>query len=181
VAVDQELIQDISFRPKCYITIGYVQATITPDDIRKGTVGNKLKGEFKTLGAVQQLEVNSKREAAVWRELNYVTAGKPVESYPGLPSYDVTLSRIVLYESNILEAFEFDDFDIMRQNKPLTLKIDMHDPSNKHNKTWYVYGVWFKSNPMEFEVENVGDLRIVQEVDAVAAGIYSVVTAASSG
>jgi hypothetical protein len=177
MAYTDELIQGITFRPGVYIKLLYVPGTITRDDIKKGTLLDKLTqlGQFKELGAVQRLEINSTREVGVWRELDYMTAGKPVESFPGLTSYDLTLERVVLYESNMLEAFNVSDFDIMRQNKPLTLQIEMPGtPETGANaKTWYVYGVWFKGNPMKFDITTTDDLRIIQSVDAVAAGVIA--------
>ena len=172
-----ELIQGLSFRPKIYINLGFVPGTITRDDIKKGTYAQKINdlGEFKPIGAVQRMELDSTREVNVWRELDYLTAGKPVESYPGLTSYTVTLERVVLYESNTLEALGYSSFDVMRQTKPLTLKVDMQGPGDafKYDKTWFVYGVWLKGNPMKFDITEVNDLRIIQQIEGVATGIIA--------
>jgi len=175
MAFNDELIHGISFRPKVYIKLLYVPGTITRDDIKKGTILQKLQqlGQFKEVGAVQSLEINSTRETNVWRELDYVTAGKPVESFPGLVSYDLTLERIVLYESTFLEAFQVASFDVLRQNNPLTLKVEMYGTEDAHAKTWYVYGVWFKGNPIRFDVTDPNDLRIIQRVEAIAAGVIA--------
>jgi len=169
---DLELIHGITFRPKIYINLGYTKGTVTRADIKNNTVSTKLTG-FTPVGAVQSLEIDSTRNLDVWRELDYTTAGKPVESFPGLVSYTVSMERIVLYESTFLEAFGFDSFDILRQNTPLTLEVKMSDPEEKYDKTWYVYGVWFKSNPMKFDIRDVDDLRILQKVDGIAAGIIA--------
>lgn len=178
MALNDDLIHDLTFRPKCYISIGWMPGTITREDIKDPAKLSKkisamASSGFTELGAVQTLEINSTREVHVWRELDYATAGKPVESYPGLPSYELSLERIVLYKDNLLEAFNFDGYDIIKQNRPLTIKVTMHDPEQKNDRVWFIYGVWFKSNPMEFSVTDVGDLRIIQEVDAVAAGIVA--------
>ncbi len=53
----------------------------------------------------------------------------------------------------------------------MTLKIDMYGTEDRHAKVWYVYGVWFKGNPMRFDITDINDLRIIQTVDAIASGI----------
>jgi hypothetical protein len=47
--------------------------------------------------------------------------GKPIESYPGLASYRVTLDRVDLYDVNFMEAFGFPGINIVNQHKPLIL------------------------------------------------------------
>jgi len=186
MAIADDLIQGLQFRPKPYITLGYTPVTISRADIKDtASLAAKLTEiqqlGFKEIGAVQRLEVNSTRDTNVWRELDWKTAGKPVESYPGLPSYDLSLERIVLYQSNLLGAIGFDDMDIIKQNKPLTIKVEMKDPGSElatppattYDKVWYIAGVWFQSNPMSFDVVDVGDLRIIQEVSAIASGIFA--------
>ena len=130
--------------------------------------------EFKEIGAVQSLTINSKRATNAWRELDYKTGGKPVETFPGLPEYDLTLERVVLYENMLGGALQFtDEYDIIKQNTPLTLRLYMWAPDTtaQYARTWFIYGVWFKSNPLEFDVTAVDDIRIIQSVSAVAAGI----------
>ena len=178
-----DIIQQLELRPKCYITISAGQFTISRQDINNPVnLVQKLSGGFTPIGAVQKLTFKSTREANIRRELNYSTAGKPVEAFPGLPSYELTLERVVLYQSTILSAFGFvGDYDIIKQNIPLTLKLDLPggilpgtttvDPAT--SKTYYIYGVWFQSNPMKFDVTEPNDIRIIQEVNAIAAGIIS--------
>jgi len=179
-----DLIQQLQLRPKCYISLNVATFTITRSHIQDPsklletfTGGGEAGPVFKELGAVQRLEINSTRDVNVWRELNYLTAGKPVESYPGLTSYELSLERVVLYESMLLDVFKFDNYDIIKQNRPLTIKLEMYAPSTitqdvkEYTKTWYIFGVWFKSNPMAFDVTDVADIRIIQDVDAVCAGI----------
>ena len=179
MAFTDDLIQNLELRPKCYITLEASQYTITAEDIRNGTVATKLakaNATFTEIGAVQQLTINSKRSTNSWRELDFHTAGKPVETFPGLPEYELTLERVVLYENMLLGALQFtEDYDIVKQNIPLTLRVHMWAPDTtdlaQYAKTWFIYGVWFKRNPLEFDVTEVNDIRIIQTVEAVAAGI----------
>jgi len=170
-----DLIRGDSFRPKIYITLKATKGTY---NVKTGKwtyyddAGNvTTTPTFYDIGAVQDLEINSTREVDVWRELNYLTAGKPIESYPGLASYELSMTRIVLYETNYLEAFKFEGHDILKQNRPLNIRVTQKDPDGTKDRVWDIYGVWFKDNPMTFSISDINDLRILQDVDAVAAGI----------
>jgi hypothetical protein len=176
----QDLIQGVSFRPKIYIAIEAGKGTFNPktglwtayEQATAGAkTGNTEPAKFE-IGAVQTLEINSTRDVNVWRELNYLIAGKPIESYPGLPSYELDMTRVVLYEKNYLEVFGFEGFDIIKQNRPLVVKVTMKDPTDVYTTSMMIYGVWFDSNPLNFDIDDVSDLRILQDVHAVAAGIY---------
>lgn len=175
MAFTDDLIKNLELRPKCYITLEASQAVITAEDIRSGQVAAKLSAApYKEIGAVQTLTIDSKRSTNVWRELDYHTAGKPVESFPGLPEYEITMERVVLYENMLPGALQFaDDYDIVKQNMALNLRLYMWAPENQaqYARTWFIYGVWFKSNPLEFDVSEVDDIRIIQSVTATAAGI----------
>jgi hypothetical protein len=176
----QDLIQGVSFRPKIYISIEAGKGTFNPktglwtsyDQNTAGAFKNNNEPAVTQIGAVQTLEINSTRDVNVWRELNYLIAGKPIESYPGLPSYELNLTRVALYEANYLEAFGFEGFDIIKQNRPLVIKVVMKDPTDVYTTSMLIYGVWFKDNPLNFDIDDVSDLRIIQDVSAVAAGIY---------
>lgn len=185
-----DLIQQLQLRPKCYITIfGQPQGVVTPD-IVKGLNGalasaqQKFTQNVSPIGAVQSLSIDSTRGSIYRRELNTSTAGKPVELIPGLPSYSLKLDRVVLYDSMLPSAFSYTtgDHDIIKQNSPLFLKLSLPGTPLSNTEgdidaatanSWYVYGVWFKSNPLEFDVTAVDDLRIIQSVDAIAAGILA--------
>ena len=175
MAYTDDLIKNLELRPKCYITLEASQYTITADDIRTGAVAAKLQNaQFTEIGAVQSVTINSKRSTNAWRELDYHTGGKPVETFPGLPSYELTLDRVVLYENMLLGALNFsEEHDIVKQNIPMTIRIHMWAPDSQAQdaKTWFIYNVWFKENPLEFDVTAVDDIRIIQKISAVAAGI----------
>ena len=171
-----ELIQQLSMRPKCYIALAYANQGATTYEITKGAA--TLSTAFTDVGAIEKLTITSSRETKEWRELDPLLAGKPAETYPGLVSYSLNLSRVVLYASNYLEAFGVDSgHDILLQNKPLAIKVTMpaaRDAAGAEvagtSKTWIIYGVWFKDSAMEFDTE-AGDIKLSQDIDAIAAGI----------
>ena len=155
-----ELIRGLQARPKCYITL---EVAFDEGDATKPGV---------ILGAVQSITIKSERKTNSWRELDYNTSGKIRETFPGLPGYDISLNRVVLYESTLSAALQFTDgIDLIKQNRPLRLVVAMQNPDGA-TQTWYIHGVWFKSSgPMAFDVSEVDDVRIIQKVDATATSI----------
>jgi len=83
------------------------------------------------IGTVQELTVTNKREAYFYRELGLQSMGTILETYQGLPTYDLTLKRIVLYSSNLLEAFGFYGEDIINQQVPVALLLNLVSPTDQ--------------------------------------------------
>jgi hypothetical protein len=133
----------------------------------------------KVLGAVQSLEIKNTRDVAIWRELNSAGSGLPVEAYPNLPTYELTLRRTVLYtkgSGTLLEVFGFSpDSDVINQYKPFIIKVALDAPDKDDKKSIIYFGCWFKDNPLSFDVM-AGDLRMIQEVGVTAAGVILATT-----
>lgn len=180
MALTDDLIKNLELRPKCYIELYSSQANITAETIRTGQVLTEIaKYKLNPLGAVQTLTINSERRTNAWRELDYHTAGRPVETYPGLTSYTLDLDRVVLYAGLLGNELKFsDDSDIIKQNRPLLIQVNMWAPDeiSQYVRTWYIYGVWFKSNPIEFDATAADDIKIVQHITATATGIIASAT-----
>jgi hypothetical protein len=183
----QSLITSLKARYKAYISIYNVPFDFTGADFTNPTVLNQrfieaTRTNETLIGAIQSLKIENQRHLNQWRELDYTTAGKPVETYPGLPSYDLTIDRLVLYESMIADAFytdKDDSVDISKQTKPLLIKVVLEDPNTADKtsseeiftRTWFIYGVWLLDSTIDFGVDDVDDIKIVQSVPARAAGI----------
>lgn len=180
------LIKGLKTAYKAYIEIYSVPFDFTGADFTRPTeLYNRFIAEAKSMkqiGAIQNLEITNERQLNIWRELDYKTAGRPVESYPGLPGYELSLDRIVLYDSMISDEFysDVDDsLDISKQTRPLLIKISVICPDDEDKtssdqlltKTWFIYGVWFLNSDIEFGVDNVDDIKIIQNCSAKAAGI----------
>ena len=180
------LIKGLKTAYKAYIEIYSVPFDFTGADFTRPTeLYNRFiteAGSMKQIGAIQNLEITNERQLNIWRELDYKTAGRPVESYPGLPGYELSLDRIVLYDSMISDEFysDVDDsLDISKQTRPLLIKISVICPDDENKtssdqmltKTWFIYGVWFLDSNIEFGVDNVDDIKIIQNCRAKATGI----------
>ena len=184
-----DILRDIEMRPKIYCTIYAAPWTITRSSFKSQTnLVNTLLNKIDTnkpIGAIQKISVTTKRGAIYRREVNTRTAGRPVEVIPGLPSYELALERVVLYESNISQAFGYNSsYDIMKQNSPLVLYLDVPGVRKTINgqetetgaKTIIIYGVWFDNNDYDFSVEREDDMMIIQKVKAIATGVTSTKT-----
>ena len=140
------------------------------------------------IGEIQSVDIKITRETAIWRELNTDTGGLPIEVYPTLPTYELTIDRIMLYnrtnsQDSFLGAFGFGPgYDIINQTNPVAIQIELSAPttnstqlpvsSNGSSNIVYLtfYGVWFDDVPLKFDI-NATDLTIKQTVKGKAAGV----------
>jgi hypothetical protein len=185
----ESLISGLKAAYKAYIKIYNIDFDFTGADFtRPSELFSRFsevtkEGKYE-VGAVQSLTITNERAGNVWRELDYTTAGRPVESYPGLPSYELQLDRIVLYDSMLTDAFykdKDDSLDISKQTTPLLLQVQIKciDDDKIPNlssdqlltRTWYLYDVWFLESSLDLGVDNTDDIKIVQSANALCAGI----------
>lgn len=172
-----------------YIDIFAVRGGMSIDDAVKGVVnGSEVK-----IGSITSLNIQMKRDTAIWREFDSARAGLPKEVYPGLPTYELTLNKIMLYKDmfnasgstpdSIMTLFGFNDwnagFDIVSQSRPLMIKVQLLSPRDTAGNVvagypgfsnLIFYDVWLDAFPLKFGLEGT-DLTIDQEVGAKAAGI----------
>ena len=185
----QSLISGLKAAYKAYIKIYNIPFNFTGADFTRPTelfsrFSEVTKEGKYEVGAVQSLTITNERAGNVWRELDYQTAGRPVESYVGLPSYELQLDRIVLYDSMLTDAFykdKDDSLDISKQTTPLLLQVQIKciDDDKIPNlssdqlltRTWYLYDVWFLESSLDLGVDNTDDIKIVQSANALCAGI----------
>ena len=185
----QSLISGLKAAYKAYIKIYNLPFNFTGADFTRPTelfsrFSEVTKEGKYEVGAVQSLTITNERAGNVWRELDYQTAGRPVESYVGLPSYELQLDRIVLYDSMLTDAFykdKDDSLDISKQTTPLLLQVQIKciDDDKIPNlssdqlltRTWYLYDVWFLESSLDLGVDNTDDIKIVQSANALCAGI----------
>jgi len=156
---------------------------------------NQASGGLITIGAANKMEFNEIREEnGYYRQ--FVTdetathpenAAKPAETFPGLLKYEVHLSRVDMYDSNLLEAFRVglgQDGHLITQYKPLILFATQivpditisNSPTGNPAKTleqrvYTAIGVWFGSIPRVFDIQDTNQ-SFVQEVDGIAADIF---------
>lgn len=142
----------------------------TPEDILALVQGGK---SLEVVGAMQKVTIKQTRDTNVWRELNSDTYGQIQEVYPQLPEYSLVLDRLVLYQSNILEAFGFDGSDLLHQNKPFLVVVSLLAPTNQTQVdpiTYIYHNCWMQNFDLEFDI-TASDLRMLQSVNVATAGV----------
>lgn len=145
----------------------------------------------KPIGAIQSLSITTDRDVKEWRELNYDTLGRIMETYPTLPEFKVSVSKIALFNEHLLDAFKAvskdvfagttvdnplkSSFNIYNQISPIHLLVDILSPSNNSyngSKNIYVmvYDCWFDKSEIKFEIDT-DDVKIVQDAELTCAGL----------
>jgi hypothetical protein len=147
-------------------------------------------GASKTIGAISKISWDVARDTAVRRQLNADDAdpGLGIEVYPkSLPTYTLTISKVVLYKESFMEAFGQtavnEGYDILGQRRAVDIEVKLHEPTaesinnaalnqvaSDNSKVTVVIkfiGVWFDKLPMAFDID--GDMKMEQEVTGKAA------------
>lgn len=170
------VIPDTKLRLKAYITLRTIKGgapIVDPTNVL-GSI-QALNKPFETIGAVQKFTYENPRDAKYYRELRTDSSAQIVETYPGLAEYKLTLSKVLLLNENILEAFGFENqsVDVTNQSAPIILQLILPGAAGSANgsRTLTFHGVWLMNNPLNFDVVDDSDLKIVQEVSAIAAGV----------
>lgn len=172
-----------------YIDIFAVRGGMSIDDAIKGVIN----GTEQKLGTISSIDVKMDRDTSIWREFNSDRAGLPKEVTPGLPTYELTLNKIMLYKDlfnasgqaheSIMTLFGFNEwnsgFDVVSQYRPLMIKVQLLSPRDTAGNlvagypnfgNLIFYDVWLDAFPMKFGLDGT-DLVIDQEVGAKAAGV----------
>ena len=174
------IIPNTKLRLKAYITLQTIRGgapIVDPTNI-PATIA-AMRNNFTTIGAVESFSYKNSRDAKYYRELKTSSSAQIVETFPGLPEYELTLTRTLLITENVMEAFGFTNqsMDIINQSVPIMLQLLLPGinggTSSEGAQTITFHGVWLKDNPFAFDVKDKDDLRIVQEINAIAAGVYT--------
>jgi len=116
------------------------------------------------IGAVERIEERNERTAYPRFEMNSSSPGTVVEVYPGLVSKrQLILNRVVLYESDALEAFTIQG-DVVQQSSAFALiKVESSpEGSGIADRVTIYRKCWFETNPKTYSLES--NLRIIQSV-----------------
>lgn len=176
-------------RLRPYIDVYAVRGGSSVEDAVNGIVS----GTETKIATIRELTIDMKRDTDIWRELNTDRAGLPREVYPTLPTYELSLSKIMLNKDlfdasgnrheSLMTLFGFNDFnggfDIISQTKPLIIKVSLESPRDSDGKviagyptagSLLFYDCWLDSFPLQFSAEG-RDMLITQESKAKAAGV----------
>ncbi len=160
-----------------------------------GDLNNVASSSFQELGTIEEFSLKVGRETTTWREFSSTRPGLSREVVPGLPTYSVTLSKIMLNKDlqngltsadTLMTLFGFNSaygaynngFDIISQDKPLLIQMQLLSPRDAAGNTVSGYpapqpvifaSCWFDSFPMKFGVADTGAMVAKQETNFKAA------------
>ena len=179
-----------------YISIRTVAGGVDMSDLSNLAAVLANTTSVKEIATISELSIEIKRETSVWREFSSTRPGMPREVTPGLPTYELTLKKIMLNKDlqnndatkaeSLMTLFGFNSwqggFDIVSQNMAALIYIDMLSPTTADGstvavgypttKTMVFYGCWFDALPMKFSLTSEKDMTIEQETKAKAAGMF---------
>ena len=118
------------------------------------------------IGAVESFEESNARPAGIRFEMNASRPGVVLEAYPNqVEARTLEISRVVLYENDVTEAFSIDAGDIVHQWKAFAIiKVEKSpDEVNVADRITVYRGCWLTTNPKAYNVSG-GELKIVQDV-----------------
>ena len=145
---------------------------------------------LKIIGAAQRLYINQERDAnnARWEFSSNPgdpgLAMTPAETYPGRSSFSVTLQRVDLYTTNMMEAFGFASVTITDQFKPIVLVVEQPVPEDPDGdplvangqefkrRTYIIPGCWFNGMPVQWDIGE-SDLKHLVEVEMIVQNVKS--------
>lgn len=150
---------------------------------------DSLPSKFVELGTIESFDLKVRRETSTWRDFNSTRPGLSREVVPGLPTYECTISKIMLnkdLQNNLSSADTLmtllgfnstsgaynNGFDIIAQDKPLVMQLQLLSPRDANGNTVAGYpepqpltfvSCWFDGFPMKFSVEDTGAMVAKQE------------------
>ena len=118
------------------------------------------------IGAVESFAETNNRPAAIRFEMNSDAPGVVQEETPNqVEARTITLERVVLYASDVLDIFSIQNGDVVYQNTAFALIKTEVAPlaANVPTRITIYQGCWFTSNPKLYAVKS--DLKIIQSVN----------------
>lgn len=155
---------------------------LLPSDINPSTVTVAQISAATVLGAIVDFNEANDRPAEPRYELDADLPGEIVEQLPQLVTRTLSVSRAVLYENDMLEAFGISGGDLINQSQPFAIiKLEQAPPGAVDSKGNAIptritifSGCWFTSNPKGFKLSG-RDIRIIQDVNVAYARRFVVV------
>lgn len=126
----------------------------------------------KKIGAIEKIEISQDIELTAWRELDADQGGQIVEYVPGKETIKLSISGIILYTGDVLDAFGFDVDTLLAIRSPIVIEINEKRPvagGGTQSRSTFFLGTWFQNRPVSYDI--AGDYVIKQTVEAMAARI----------
>jgi len=155
-----------SARLSTSITIRAIKEDLNIDVLGDADAIRALAEKSVIIGGVVSMSEENTRDTNPRYELDADKVGQMVERTPGLEDLTLTLNRVVLYATDMLEAFGFNDAQsLIDQNVPFVIVKEERAPagSGVTTRTTMWTGCWFHNMPKNYDMS--GDLRVMQNVN----------------
>ena len=123
----------------------------------------------KRIGAVEKIAVDQRIDLHEWRELDADLGGQIVEWAPGKEEITLTLTGIVLYTGDVIDAFGFDVDTLLAIRAPFVLEIAERRPvagGTTQSRSTYFLGCRFSTRPFEADIGSADLIRMSYEAKA---------------
>ena len=123
----------------------------------------------KKIGAVEKIAVDQRIDLHEWRELDADLGGQIVEWAPGKEEITLTLTGIVLYTGDVLDAFGYDVDTLLAMRAPFVVEIAERRPvtgGGTQSRSIYFLGCRFANRPFTADIGAADIIRMDYEVKA---------------
>lgn len=123
----------------------------------------------KKIGAVEKIAVDQRIDLHEWRELDADLGGQIVEWAPGKEEITLTLTGIVLYTGDVIDAFGYDVDTMLAIRAPFVLEMNERRPvtgGSVESRATYFLGCRFSTRPFEADIGSAELIRMTYEAKA---------------
>ena len=125
------------------------------------------------IGSITKFDYkNARTNSGEYRTFNRTTPGIITETYPGLPTYDLSLETVVLYRNTFFEVLGYGAADVGYQDKPTYIQLQLITPGEDiPERVWTFRNCWFEENPYNWEASPSSEMIIKQTIKIQTAGV----------
>jgi len=166
------------------LTIPYTQARLKPyialkmlkggydgtQDFSSATITTLSQGLIEVGSITKFSYTNSREGSGDYRVFNRAVPGQIKETFPGLPTYELSLDTVVLYKATFFETLLFGASDVGFQDKPQLIQLSLIAPGDIAERVWTFRNCWFEDNPFEWEASPT-DMLLKQTIKIITAGV----------
>lgn len=148
---------------------------LDPTAVDAAVASKAVDAALTEVGTIESLDFVQSREVRA----RYAFGPTPQQAFQVVPlNQKITLraSRVVLKSLQKAEAvFNFLPSNLIFQQIPFVIQIDdIGDPANPETRVTHIlYGCWFTSSTVKYDVMDKNDQRLIQSVDITAARVFT--------
>lgn len=126
-------------------------------------------GKATKIGAVEKISVEQNLDLHEWRELDADLGGQIVEWAPGKEEITVTLTGVVLYSGDVIDAFGYDVDTLLSIQSAFVIEMNERRPvvgGGTQSRSTYFLGCRFANRPFTADIQTADLIRQDYQVKA---------------